>query len=314
MRLRLGSGGSATLSVTGKSRHAAVMVPACSPGSWSSDQYCSRLKIIERPARLVSNLEQSITTLKSRMRGYHRLTMKRCAPRHRGSTLQKSFRQDQKDAHKLLAQIGAGRTTSDYSKNQHIFVQGSAADSTFFIQTGRVKVTVTSEHGKEAVVGILGEGQFFGEQCLSGQRLRTTSMTALTDCRITSITKAAMITAIRDHPRFAEFFIDHLLSRNSRIEEDVIDQLFNSSEKRLARLLLLLANYGKKGGPPIVPVTLKQETLAEMIGTTRSRVSFFMNKFRRLGLIDYNGKIDVHQSLLNSVLHDKPEIREDEPA
>jgi CRP/FNR family cyclic AMP-dependent transcriptional regulator len=228
--------------------------------------------------------------------------------------LQKSFRQDQKDANKLLAQLRAGKTTSDYLKNQHIFVQGSAADSVFFIQTGRVKVTVTSKHGKEAVVGILGEGQFFGEQCLSGQPLRTTSMTALTDCRITSIIKAAMITAIHDQPRFSELFMDHLLSRNSRIEEDVIDQLFNSSEKRLARLLLLLANYGKEGNPPIVPVILSQETLAEMIGTTRSRVSFFMNKFRRLGLIDYNGKIDVHQSLLNSVLHDKPEVREDEPA
>jgi CRP/FNR family transcriptional regulator, cyclic AMP receptor protein len=233
----------------------------------------------------------------------------------KGSTLQKpqsSSRQDQKDAHKLLAQVRAGRTTSDYPKNQHIFVQGGAADSAFFIQTGRVKVTVTSKHGKEAVVGILGEGQFFGEQCLRDQPLRTTSMTALTDCRITSITKAAMITAIHNQPGFCELFMDHLLNRNSRIEEDVIDQLFNSSEKRLARLLLLLANYGKEG--PIVSVTLSQETLAEMIGTTRSRVSFFMNKFRRLGLIDYNGKIDVHRSLLNSVLHDKPEIREDEPA
>jgi CRP/FNR family cyclic AMP-dependent transcriptional regulator len=216
--------------------------------------------------------------------------------------------------HKLLEQVGAGRTTSDYPKNQHIFVQGGAADSAFFIQTGRVKVTVTSKHGKEAVVGILSEGQFFGEQCLSGHPLRTNSMTALTDCRITSITKAAMITAIHDQPRFSKLFMDHLLSRNSRIEEDVIDQLFNSSEKRLARLLLLLANYGKEGNPPIVSVTLSQETLAEMVGTTRSRVSFFMNKFRRLGLIDYNGKIDVHQLLLNSVLNDKPEIREDEPA
>jgi len=231
---------------------------------------------------------------------------------------QPSSRQNKNDAQarapKLLAQVGAGRTTADYPKNQQVFVQGGAADSVFFIETGRVKVTVTSKHGKEAVVGILGEGQFFGEQCLGGQPLRTTSMTALTNCRITSITKAAMITAIHDQPRFSKLFMDHLLSRNSRIEEDVIDQLFNSSEKRLARLLLLLANYGKEGNPPIVAVTLSQETLAEMVGTTRSRVSFFMNKFRRLGLIDYNGKIDVHQSLLNSVLHDKPEIREDEPA
>ena len=163
-------------------------------------------------------------------------------------------------------------------------------------------------------MGILGEGQFFGEQCLSGQRLRTTSMTALTDCRITSITKAAMITAIHDQPRFSELFMNHLLSRNSRIEEDVIDQLFNSSEKRLARLLLLLANYGKEGSPAIAPITVSQETLAAMIGTTRSRVSHFMNKFRKSGFIDYNGKIEVHQSLLNSLLHDKPQIREDEPA
>ena len=231
---------------------------------------------------------------------------------------QPSFRQDKNDAQarapKLLAHVGTGKTTSDYPKNRQVFVQGGAADSVFFIETGRVKVTVTSKHGKEVVVGILGEGQFFGEQCLSGQSLRTTSMMALTDCRITSITKAAMITAIHDQPRFSKLFMDHLLSRNGRIEEDVIDQLFNSSEKRLARLLLLLANYGKKGNPPIVAVTLSQETLAEMVGTTRSRVSFFMNKFRRLGLIDYNGKIDVHQSLQNSVLHDKPEIREDEPA
>jgi CRP/FNR family cyclic AMP-dependent transcriptional regulator len=233
----------------------------------------------------------------------------------KGSTLQKpqpSFWQDQNDAHKLLAQVSAGRTTSTYPKNQHIFVQGGAADSVFFIETGRVKVTVTSKHGKDAVVGILDEGQFFGEQCLSGQPLRTTSMTAFTDCRITSITKAAMIKAIHDRPRFSKLFMDHLLSRNGRIEEDVIDQLFTSSEKRLARLLLLLANYGKEGNPPIVPVTLSQETLAEMVGTTRSRVSLFMNKFRKLGYIDYNGKIDVHQSLLNSILHDKPEIRQDD--
>jgi CRP-like cAMP-binding protein len=139
-------------------------------------------------------------------------------------------------------------------------------------------------------------------------------MSALGDCQTTSITKAAMIAALSNQPRFSQLFIDHLLSRNSRIQEDVIDQLFNSSERRLARLLLLLANYGKEGGPPIVPVILSQDTLADMIGTTRSRVSFFMNKFRKLGLIDYNGKIDVHQSLLNAVLHDKPEIRADEPA
>jgi CRP-like cAMP-binding protein len=139
------------------------------------------------------------------------------------------------------------------------------------------------------------------------------TMTAMTDCRITAIEKASMIEALREQPTFSNFFMDHLLSRNRRIEEDVIDQLFNSSEKRLARLLLILANYGKEGSPPIAPVTLSQEALAEMIGTTRSRVSFFMNKFRKQGFIDYNGKIDVHKSLLNSVLHDKPEVRTDKP-
>jgi CRP/FNR family transcriptional regulator, cyclic AMP receptor protein len=165
----------------------------------------------------------------------------------------------------------------------------------------------------------LNEGQFFGEGCLQGQLMRSATATALGDCRITSIKKAALQSAIRDQPKFSKLFIEHLLSRNSRIQEDIVDQLFNSSEKRLARLLLLLANYGKEGSPPIVPVTLNQETLADMIGTTRSRVSFFMNKFRKLGFIDYNvgfigynGKIDVHQSLPDSVLHDKPGIRQDD--
>ncbi|HXL32923.1 MAG TPA: Crp/Fnr family transcriptional regulator [Bradyrhizobium sp.] len=156
--------------------------------------------------------------------------------------------------------------------------------------------------------------QFFGEGCLAGQSLRTTTMSALGNCQVTSITRAAMIAALNNQPRFSRLFMDHLLRRNSRIQEDVINQLFNSSERRLARLLLLLANYGKEGGPPIVPVILGQETLADMIGTTRSRVSFFMNKFRKLGLIDYKQEIDVHPSLLNAVLHDKPEIGADEPA
>jgi CRP/FNR family transcriptional regulator, cyclic AMP receptor protein len=216
-----------------------------------------------------------------------------------------------KDPHKLLARDGIGITTEDYRSGQNVFSQGDVADSVFYIQKGRVKLTVTSELGKEAVVGILDEGQFFGEGCLQGQPMRNATAIALGACRITSISKAAMQSAIRDQPKFAKLFMDHLLSRNSRIQEDVIDQLFNSSEKRLARLLLLLANYGKEGRPTIVPVTLNQETLAEMIGTTRSRVSFFMNKFRKLGFIDYNGKIDVHQSLLDSILHDKPEIRQD---
>jgi CRP/FNR family transcriptional regulator, cyclic AMP receptor protein len=225
---------------------------------------------------------------------------------------QPRFWPHQNDPHKLLAQTGVGRTTADYQNNQNIFVQGEVADSAFFIQKGRVKLSVTSKHGKEAVVGILDEGQFFGEGCLQDQPVRSATAIALGVCRITSITKAAMLSAIRDQPKFSKLFMDHLLSRNTRIQEDVVDQLFNSSEKRLARLLLLLANYGKAGNPPIVPVILSQETLAEMIGTTRSRVSFFMNKFRKLGFIDYNGKIDVHQSLLDSILHDKPEIRQDD--
>jgi CRP/FNR family transcriptional regulator, cyclic AMP receptor protein len=219
------------------------------------------------------------------------------------------------DPHKLIAQIGGGRYTLDYKENQDICVQGENADSVFYIQEGRVKATVTSPQGKEATVGIFEAGQFFGEGCLNGQPVRIATVKALDDCRITSITKAAMIAALHDQPTFSELFMDHLLSRNSRIEADVIDQLFNSSERRLARLLLLLANHGKPGNPPIIPVTLNQETLADMIGTTRSRVSFFMNKFRKLDFIDYNGtgKIDVHQSLLNFVLHDRPEIKTDEP-
>jgi CRP/FNR family cyclic AMP-dependent transcriptional regulator len=225
---------------------------------------------------------------------------------------QPTFRPRQVDPHKLLAQLGGSRCSSDYKENQDICVQGEAADSVFFVQKGRVKATVTSKQGKEATVAIFEEGQFFGEGCLDGQPMRIATMKAMGDCRVTSISKAAMIEALHDQPMFSELFIAHLLSRNSRIEADVIDQLFNSSERRLARLLLLLANYGKAGNPPIIPITLNQETLAEMIGTTRSRVSFFMNKFRRLGFIDYNGKIEVHQSLLNSVLHDKPEIETNE--
>jgi CRP-like cAMP-binding protein len=223
------------------------------------------------------------------------------------------------DPHKLIAKTGIGRATEDYRNNQTVFVQGEVAGSAFFIQKGRVKLTVTSEHGKEAVVAILDEGQFFGEGCLHDQPVRSATAIAFDDCRITSITKAAMQSAIRDQPKFANLFMEHLLRRNTRIQEDVIDQLFNSSEKRLARLLLLLANCGKQGNPPIVPVALSQGTLADMIGTTRSRVSFFTNKFRELGFIDYNvgfieynSKVDVHQSLLDSILHDKPEIRQDD--
>lgn len=208
----------------------------------------------------------------------------------------------------FLATAGWGQT-SEYHKDQEIFVQGEVADSVFYIKKGRIKITVVSEQGKEAIVGILEAGQFFGEGCLYGPPLRTSTMNALERSEIISITRAVMIRTLRSEPRFSAFFMEHLLNRNSRIEEDVIDQLFNSSEKRLARLLLLLANYGKEGRPPIVTVSLNQETLAEMIGTTRSRVSFFMNKFRRLGFISYvRGEIEVHHSLLDAILHDKPEI------
>ena len=223
--------------------------------------------------------------------------------KHSRPTLSRSLRD-------LLVSRGPGRSTNDHKENEKFYVQGDSADSVFFIQHGLVKVTVTSEHGKVAVVGILLEGQFFGEGCLHGQARRTATSIALGDCRITSITKAAMLSAIRDQPEFGSLFMDHLLSRNGRIEEDVVDQLFNSREKRLARVLLLLANYGKENNRPIVPISITQETLAEMIGTTRSRVSFFMNKFRKLGFIDYNGKIHVHQSLLGAGFSEKPVIEE----
>jgi len=212
----------------------------------------------------------------------------------------------------FLGREGAGKRIEKYAKNQKIFGQGEAADSVFFIQKGKVKITVLSEHGKEAVVGIFTDGQFFGEACLGGAKLRTASSQAMESCLITSITKAAMAAALGMEPKFSSFFTAHLLSRNSRIEDDLIDQLFNSSERRLARLLLLLANFGKEGGAAPSPITLSQETLAEMIGTTRSRVSFFMNKFRKSGFIDYNGKIEVHSSLLDAVLRDKPQIQQDE--
>ena len=219
------------------------------------------------------------------------------------------------DVKTFLATVDGGRTVSAYRKNQNVFSQGDRADSVFYIQEGSAKVTVVSEQGKEAVVAIHGKGDFFGEGCLNGQALRLATVVAMTESVIMRLDKAAIIRVLHNEPKFSEAFMSHLLARNARVEEDLVDQLFNSSEKRLARLLLLLANYGKEGNPPIVQVTLSQETLAEMIGTTRSRVSFFMNNFRKLGFVDYNGnsKIDVHQSLLNSVLHDKPEIRVDEP-
>ena len=219
---------------------------------------------------------------------------------------------DEFDAKGFLAKVGAGKTIIEFQKNQHVFEQGDVADTVFFIQKGRVKLTVLSEQGKEAVVAILEPGQFFGEGCMNGHALRISTTTAMDNCLITSITKAAMIAAIHDEPKFSEMFMAYLLTRNSRMEEDLIDQLFNSSERRLARMLLLLANFGKAGNPQPISPNISQETLAEMIGTTRSRVSHFMNKFRKLGLIDYNGHIEVHNSLLSAVLHDKPQLRERE--
>jgi CRP/FNR family transcriptional regulator, cyclic AMP receptor protein len=212
----------------------------------------------------------------------------------------------------FLGREGAGKHVEKFQKNQRIFGQGEAADSVFYIQKGKVKITVLSEHGKEAVVGIFAEGQFFGEACLGGAKIRTATSHAMEECLITSISKTAMFAALGKEPLFSAFFTAYLLSRNSRIEDDLIDQLFNSSERRLARLLLLLAKFGEEGGGAPSPITLSQETLAEMIGTTRSRVSFFMNKFRKRGFIDYNGKIEVHSSLLDAVLRDKPQIHEDE--
>jgi CRP/FNR family transcriptional regulator, cyclic AMP receptor protein len=213
------------------------------------------------------------------------------------------------DPKRFLAKVGKGKTISKYRKDQIIFSQGQVADAIFYIQQGKVKLTVVSEQGKEAVVAILEPGQFFGEGCLNGHPLRMASMRAMDECVITRLEKATMIATIHNEPEFSELFMSYLLSRNSRIEEDLIDQLFNSSEKRLARLLLLLANFGKEGRPEPILGKFSQETLAEMIGTTRSRVSFFMNKFRKLGFIEYNGRLEVHNSLLNVVLYDKPEIK-----
>jgi CRP/FNR family transcriptional regulator, cyclic AMP receptor protein len=212
----------------------------------------------------------------------------------------------------FLAKVGDGKTISKYQKDQVVFSQGNEADAVFYVQTGRIKLTVVSERGKEAVVGILGPSHFFGEGCLNGHPLRITTARAIDQSIITRITKAAMIAALHDEPEFSELFMADLLNRNSRIEEDLIDQLFNSSEKRLARVLLLLANFGKEATTEPIIGKFSQETLAEMIGTTRSRVSFFMNKFRKLGYIEYNGKLEIRNSLLNVVLYDKPEIRKDD--
>jgi CRP/FNR family cyclic AMP-dependent transcriptional regulator len=215
------------------------------------------------------------------------------------------------DPKAFLAKVGSGKTILKFEKHQHVFEQGDVANSVFYIQEGKVKLTVLSKQGKEAVVAILEPGQFFGEGCMNGHSRRIATTTAMEDCKITTITKRAMIAAMHDEPKFSELFVAHLLTRNSRIEEDLIDQLFNSSERRLARLLLLLANFGKEGSPQPISPNISQETLADMIGATRSRVSAFMNKFRKLGLISYNGHIQVHSSMLSTVLQEKPQLKTD---
>jgi len=213
------------------------------------------------------------------------------------------------DPEVFLSKVNGGHSISNYQPSQIVFSQGDPAESVFYIQTGKVKVTVLSEQGKEAVVALLGAGDFVGEGCLAGQTRRLATVSAMTECVIARIVKNDIIRVIHEEPAFAELFIAHLLARNLRVEEDLTDQLFNSSEKRLARVLLLLANFGKESPPEPILAKISQETLAEMIGTTRSRVSHFMNKFRQLGLIDYNGNIEVFPSLLNVVLHEKPEIK-----
>jgi CRP/FNR family transcriptional regulator, cyclic AMP receptor protein len=210
------------------------------------------------------------------------------------------------DVKDFLATIGEGRKFLPVPKGQTIYAQGTACAAVFYIQTGNVRLTVVAKNGKEATIGILNPGDFFGEGSLAGQPLRMGSATALTDCELMQIDKAAMMLALHREHTLSDMFVAYLLGRNIRYEEDLVDQLFNSSEKRLARILLLLAHFGEEGKPETVIPKLSQETLAEMVGTTRSRVNFFMNRFRKLGFIQYKGQIEVHSSLLNVVLHDSP--------
>jgi CRP/FNR family transcriptional regulator, cyclic AMP receptor protein len=202
----------------------------------------------------------------------------------------------------FLATVNGGRTLSIYRKGDVIFSQSEPADAVFYIQKGKIKIVVTSEQGKEAVVAILGPGEFIGEGCLNGQTLHLATASALIEAEVTRVDKKEMLSVLHNEPAFSEMFMAHLLTRNGRIVADLVDQLFNSSEKRLARTLLLLANFGKEGVPEPITAKISQETLADMIGTTRARVSFFMNKFRKLGLIEYNGHLKVHSALLNVVL------------
>jgi CRP-like cAMP-binding protein len=208
------------------------------------------------------------------------------------------------DPKEFLATVSRGRTVTDYRKGDVVFLQSSPADAVFYVQTGKIKIVVASQQGKEAVVALLGPGEFFGEGCLIGQPLRLSTARAIVESEVMRVGKTEMIRVLHAEPTFGELFMAHLLTRNSRIEEDLVDQLFNSSEKRLARTLLILANFGKEGGPQPITTPISQETLAEIIGTTRSRVSQFMNKFRKLGFIDYNGHLQVHSSLLSVVLRE----------
>jgi CRP/FNR family transcriptional regulator, cyclic AMP receptor protein len=209
----------------------------------------------------------------------------------------------------FLSTVAGGRTISTYQPKQKIYSQGDPANAVFYIQEGKAKVCIVSELGKEAVVALHDKGDFFGEGCLNGQPLRLATVMAMTECVITRLDKADVVRVLHDEPKFSEAFMAFLLARKARVEEDLVDQLFNSSEKRLARVLLLMANFGKEGKPEPVITKISQETLAEIIGTTRSRVNTFMNKFRKLGFIEYNGEMKVHNSLLNVILHDKPQLR-----
>jgi CRP/FNR family transcriptional regulator, cyclic AMP receptor protein len=204
----------------------------------------------------------------------------------------------------FLTKANGGKTIAEYRPNEILFVQGDTSDDIFYIKEGEVKLTVVSHQGKEAVVAILREGDFFGEGCLAGQQVRMATATALSACSIMKLEKALVQELLHDEPSFAERFLTHLLSRNIKIEEDLVDQLFNSSEKRLARVLLLLANFGQEGAGQTVIPKISQKTLAEIVGTTRSRVNFFMNRFRKLGFVEYNGSLKIHSSLQNVVLHD----------
>lgn len=204
----------------------------------------------------------------------------------------------------LLSTVNHGRSVKLYAQGEAIYTQGEAADAVFYIQSGELKIVVTSDQGKEGIVGLLGASEFFGEGCLIGQPTRLASAVAVSDCEVTRVGKADMMRLLHAEPVLAEFFMAHLMTRNGRIEADLADHLFNSSEKRLARTLLLLANFGKDGAPQPIVGKVSQETLASIVGTTRSRVSFFMNKFKRLGFIEYNGHLEVHSSLLTVLLRD----------